>query len=175
MSQQHLERADSAVRSRLKNLSTSTLVGPRPANDRKRQWLQRFEASIKETAPPCDDLTPRQARRQVGGHGVEHECALVLEKHAALGKELIVPVGAHGGSSRILNACLLAGLRGLREAVARPLVVDAFEDEIVAERSPPIWVFRTISSTLLGSSDVTTRCYLGSQHDRFGLLRCLVY
>jgi hypothetical protein len=37
--QHDLERADTAVWSRLKNLSTSTLVGPRPPNDRKRQWL----------------------------------------------------------------------------------------------------------------------------------------
>jgi hypothetical protein len=38
-SQQDLERADSAVWPRLNNLSTSALVGPRPTNDRKRQWF----------------------------------------------------------------------------------------------------------------------------------------
>jgi hypothetical protein len=38
-SQHDLERADTAVWPRLDNLSTSPLIGPRPTNDRKRQWL----------------------------------------------------------------------------------------------------------------------------------------
>jgi hypothetical protein len=42
----------------------------------------------------------------------------------------------HGGSSRILNGCRQADLRGLRNAIPRLLIVDAFEDKIVTEDEP---------------------------------------
>src|SRR5829696_1612470 len=57
-------------------------------------------------------------------------------KHAALGKESIVGV-RHTEGRR--ETCMRAGkpvLRGLRKAVSRLLIVDAFEDKIVAEHEP---------------------------------------